>query len=195
MEEKQLSEKESLELIDRMIHEGKNYFDESGINSLIGGFSILICSLLAFATAKGWSFPFNPFYLLIPAFLVQTFFWRKGERQKKAKTFSDEAIDHVWGGFYISVFVVVMAGAFSGIGYVIISICLFLTTLAAFCTGTIAKFRYLIFTSGVCWCLAAGSLFLLNEYSYLLLAVAAILVWIIPGFLMNAYLKKLHYGK
>lgn len=195
MEEKQLNESESFELINRMIHEGKNYFNESGINSLIGGFSILICSLLAFAIDKGWSFPFNPFYLLIPAFLVQTFFWRKGEQQKKAKTFTDEAIDHIWAGFYLSVFVVIIAGSFSGIGYIIVSICLFLSALAAFCTGMIAKFRYHIFTSVVCWCLAAASFFLLNEYSYLLLAAAAILTWIIPGFMMNAYLKKMHYGK
>lgn len=195
MEEKQLSEKESIELINRMIHEGKNYFNENGTNSLIGGFSILICSFLAFAMARGWSFPFNPFYLLIPAFLVQTFFWRKGELEKKAKTFTDEAIDQVWGGFYISVFVAVIAGTFSGIGYIIVSICLFLSALAAFCTGMIAKFRYHIFTSVVCWCLATASFFLLNEYSYLLLAATAVLVWIVPGFMMNAYLKKLHYEK
>lgn len=195
MEEKQLSQQESFELIDRMIHEGKNYFDESGVSSIIGGFSVLICSLLSFAIAKGISFPFNPFYLLVPAFVAQVLFWRKGEKQKTAKTFTDEAIDQVWGGFYLSVFVVVMAGIFSGRGYMIISVCLFLFAIASFCTGMIAKFRYHIFASAVCWVLAAASFFLQGENSYLLLAVAAIIIWIVPGFMMNAYLKKLHYGK
>lgn len=195
MKEENLSEQESLELINRMIHEGKNYFDESGTGPLIGGFSVLICSLLAYLSSKGWHFPFHPFYLLIPAFILQTYFWKKTEQQKKAKTFTDEAIDRVWGGFYISAAIVVVAGILSGIEYIIIPVCLFLSALAAFCTGMMAKFRYHIFTAVACWCLAAASLFFLNENSYLLLAVAAIIVWIIPGFMMNAYLKKLHYGK
>ena len=138
MKEENLSEQESLELINRMIHEGKNYFDESGTGPLIGGFSVLICSLLAYLSSKGWHFPFHPFYLLIPAFILQTYFWKKTEQQKKAKTFTDEAIDRVWGGFYISAAIVVVAGILSGIEYIIIPVCLFLSSLAAFCTGMMA---------------------------------------------------------
>ena len=66
MEEKQLTEKESLALINQMIHEGKNYFQESGAGPIAGGIGVVISSLLAYAVAKGASFPFNPFYLVIP---------------------------------------------------------------------------------------------------------------------------------
>lgn len=195
MEEKQLTEKESLELINQMIYEGKNYFQESGAGSLVGGFGLLLCSLLAYAVAKGTAFPFNPFYLLIPVFLVQLFFARKDEQQKKAKTFTDEAVDYVWVGFFFSIVTVVVGGSIAGVGNTVVSICLFLYAFAAFCTGMITRFRYMIFASVVCLLLAAASLFLLNEVSYLLLALAAILIWIVPGFMMNAYLKKQRHAK
>ena len=189
MEEKQLSEKESLALINQMIHEGKNYFQESGLGSIVGGFGLMLCSVLAYVVAKGTAFPFNPFYMLIPIFLLQVFFARKDEQKKKAKTFTDEAIDYIWVGFFLSVIVAVVAGSLADLGLAVISVCLFLYAFAAFCTGMITRFRYMIFASVVCLLLAGISLFLQNEISYLLLALAAVLVWIIPGFMMNAHLK------
>lgn len=195
MEEKQLTEKESLLLISRMIHEGQHYFQESGAGSLVGGFGLVLCSLLAFARDKGWAFPFNPFYLLLPVFLLQLFLSRQQEQKKTAKTFTDEAIDYLWIGFFVSVFTVIVAGTIAGAGYVSVSISLFLFAFAAFCTGLLAKFRYLIVAASLCFLLAAFSLFLLNAFSYLLLAATAILVWIVPGFLMNAYLKKQEHAR
>lgn len=195
MKEKQLTERESLELISQMIHEGKNYFHESGAGSLLGGFGVLLCSLLAFAQAKGWSFPFNPFYLLIPVFAGQVYLSGKEEKKKVAKTFTDEAIDFIWIGFFISVLMAVVAGSLAGLGYVTVSISLFLFAFAAFCTGLLAKFTYLVVAAGFCFLLAATSLFLQNEYTCLLLAATAILVWVIPGFMMNAYLKTQAHGR
>jgi hypothetical protein len=60
--EKQLTEKESLQLINRMIHEAKGYFYESGMATLVYGFSILLCSTLAWLRDKPRiTFPFHPF--------------------------------------------------------------------------------------------------------------------------------------
>jgi FtsH-binding integral membrane protein len=195
MEEKQLSEEQSLELIHQMIYESKHYFQESGLASLVGGFSLLLCSLLAFAVKKGMAFPFNPFYLLIPAFLLQVFFSRREEQKKKAKTLTDAAIDYVWTGCFLSVFIVIVSGSLAGLGYMVASICLFLLAFAGFCTGMITHFRYLIVASVICLLLAAASLFLQNEISYLFLAATGTLLWIVPGFMMNAYLKKLQHAR
>jgi hypothetical protein len=193
-QEKQLSEKESLQLINRMIHEAKGYYYESGIAALVYGFSILICSIISWLTAKQMmSFPFQPFYLLIPIFFVQSFIQMREEKKKKAKTFTDEAIDYVWMGFFFSVFATCTA-AFAGFGYVIISIVLILSGLAAFLTGMISKFKYHIIISFVIWIIAAVSFFIQNETGYLLLAASSILVWIIPGFILNAMFKKVKHA-
>ena len=188
--EKQLTEKESLQLISRMIHEAKGYFYESGMAALVYGFSILLCSILAWLRDKQMiAFPFHPFWLIVPVFFVQSWIQIREEKKKKAKTFTDEAIDYVWMGYFLSVFVAFTA-AFAGFSYIIISIILLLTGLATFLTGTISKFRYNIIVSFIIWILAAISFFLQNENIYILLAASAVLVWIVPGFILNAAFKK-----
>ncbi|MEJ7683804.1 MAG: hypothetical protein WKG06_39280 [Segetibacter sp.] len=99
--EKELTGEESLKLINRMIYEAKGYFYESGIGALVWGFSILLCSLLTYAIdVRIITFPFAPFYLLVPVFFVQAWIQMKENKKKKAKTFTDEAIDYVWTGFF-----------------------------------------------------------------------------------------------
>lgn len=188
--EKHLSEKESLRLINRMIHEAKGYFHETGIAAIVYGFSILICSILAWCRDKNMmSFPFHPFYLLIPVFFIQSWIQVKEEKKKKAKTFTDEAVDYIWMGYFLSVFATFTA-AFAGFDYIIISVILLLTGLAAFLTGMLTKFCYHVIISVITWILAAISFFVQNENIYLLLAASAIIVWIIPGFILNAVFKK-----
>jgi len=192
--EKQLSEKESLQLINRMIHEAKGYYYESGIAALVYGFTILICCVLSWLNVKNIiDFPFQPFYLLVPVFFVQSFIQMREEKKKKAKTFTDEAIDYVWMGFFLAVFATCTA-AFAGFSYIIISIVLILTGLAAFLTGIITRFKYHIVVSFIVWIIAAVSFFFQNETSYFLLAASAILVWIVPGFMLNATFRKLNHA-
>jgi len=194
MEEKQLSEKESLLLISRMIYEAKGYFYESGLSALVYGFTVVICSLLTYAVDKQMiTFPFHPFYIFVPVFFIQAWIQYKEEKKKKAKTFTDEAIDYVWMGFFLSA-IAAFSATIAGLGYIVISIILFLTGFAAFLTGMIAKFKYDIVVSFLVWLLGIISFFMLNPNIYLLLATAAILVWIIPGFILNVTFKKLHHG-
>jgi len=82
-EEKQLSGEESLRLINKMIHQAKGYFHESGLGALVYGFTGLLCSVLAYL--KGLDvivFPFNPYFLMVPVFFVQSFIKYKGDRRK-----------------------------------------------------------------------------------------------------------------
>src|SRR5256885_9753000 len=100
MEEKEMTGQESFQLINRMIYEAKGYYYENGIAALVYGFSIFFFSILAFMIEKKiFTFPFHPFYMLIPVFFVQSWIQYKQEKKKKAKTFTDEAIDYVWTGF------------------------------------------------------------------------------------------------
>jgi len=57
-------------------------------------------------------------------------------------------------------------------------------------TGMITKFRYHIISSIVCLFLAGISFFMQNQNSYLLLAIAATIVWIIPGFMLRSKFKE-----
>ena len=190
MEEKELSNEESLKLINRMIYEAKGYFYESGIGGLIYGFSIAICSLLTYFREKEiLAFPFNPFYLMTPIFFLQGWIQYKEEKKKKAKTYIDESVNYVWLGYFLSVFAA-LCGNFANAGYIIITIILFLTSLAAFITGMLTKFRYHVICGIICMLISIASFFMQNVNIYLLLSVMAVMVWLIPGFILRAHFKK-----
>lgn len=192
--EKELTGEESLKLINRMIYEAKGYFYESGIGALVWGFSILLCSLLTYAIdVRIITFPFAPFYLLVPVFFVQAWIQMKENKKKKAKTFTDEAIDYVWTGFFLSAIAACSAN-FTGATYIDVTIILFLTGFATFSTGMVAKFNYHKVSGVICLLLACVSFFMQNADIYLLLAVTAVMVWIIPGFILNATFKKQQYA-
>lgn len=194
-DEKQLSGEESMQLITRMIYEAKGYYRESGIGGLIYGFSVLLCSVLSYLKEESIiSFPFHPFYLMIPVFFAEGWVQVKEEKKKIAKTFTDEAIDYVWTGFFLAVLVALCAG-FAGVHYIQVSFIIILAGLASYLTGMLAKFRYLIVAGFICWAAGIISFFMRNPAIYLLLAGVAVLVWVIPGFILNADFKKQHHGR
>ncbi len=190
MEDKELSGEESLRLINRMIYEAKGYFSESGLSAIIYGISILICTVLAYFYEKGSiHFPFHPFFLMTPVFFIQGWVQYREEKKKKVKTFTDEAVDYVWTGFFLAT-LAALCGNFANAGYIIVTIILFLTAFAVFITGLITKFRYNIFFGIICLLLAIISFFIQNVNIYLLMAADAIIVWLIPGFILRAHFKK-----
>lgn len=189
-QEEQLSGEESLKLINKMIHQAKGYFHESGLGALVYGFTGLLCSVLAYLHAVDVIvFPFNPYFLMVPVFFIQSIIQYKEDRRKAAKTFTDEAIDYVWLGFFIAV-LAVMCAAFAGIDYMRMSFVIILAGLASFLTGMLAKFRYMVIAGFVCWAIGIVSFFQQNPSIYLLVAVVTILIWIVPGFILLNHFKK-----
>lgn len=189
-EEKQLSGEESLQLINRMIHEAKGYFHETGFGALVYGFTTLVCCVLAYMRYAGFiHFPFHPLYIMLPVFVGQGIIQYRQDKKKAAKTFTDEAIDFVWMAFFIASLTAFCAG-FAGVQYIQISFVIILAGMASFLTGMLSKFRYLIICSFVCWAAGIISFFVQNPAIYLMLAVVSILIWVVPGFILNAYFKK-----
>ena len=188
MNQEELSTEKSIKLINRMIYEARGYFYESGLSALVYGLSVLISSLLAYAVAKGHlQIPFTPFWLLVPVFFIQAFIQMREEKKKKVKTFTDETVDYVWMGYFLAV---IIAASFVGITYKSITVFLFLTGYASFITGMITKFTYHKITGVISLLIAAYSFYQQDESIFLLLALTAILVWIIPSFILRAHFNK-----
>ena len=171
-----------------MIYEARGYFHESGLSALVYGLSVLTSSLLAYAMAKGYiQLPITPFWLLVPVFFIQAFIQMREEKKKKVKTFTDETIDYVWMGYFLSV---IIAASFVGITYKSITVFIFLTGYASFITGMITKFTYHKVTGVISLLIAAYSFYQQDESIFLLLALTAILVWVIPSFILRAHFNK-----
>ena len=193
MEEKILTEKESLELISGMISKAKNHYYESGNSALLWGFANVICFTLAYfqESSVGLKLPFNPFWLMIVAALFQVYFSWKERASKSTVTFKDEAHYYVWFAFGISIFILTVAGGFSGIGYIVLPMLLLLFGIPTFISGSIKKFPPLIIGGIICWCLSVVSFFFQENEVFLFVALGAFCAWVIPGFI----LRKNYYNK
>ena len=187
MEEKTLSEKESLVLISEMISKAKNHYYESGLGALLWGFTNVICFSLAYmdATVKWFNLSFDPFYLMGITFILQLYFDRKEKRFQKAVTYKDEAHKYVWMAFGISLLILVITGNIVKIGFVGLALILLLFAIPTFISGCINKFKPFIIGGIACWILSVTSFFYQGYFTYLLVALGAAIAWIIPGFILR----------
>ncbi len=191
--EQQFSEQDSLQLINSMINKAKNSYSESGTLYLVWGFTILICSVTQFIAIKFFNYQqaYYIWFLTWGVFFYQVFFLARKKKRVKVKTYTDEILGYVWICFivclFVMLFVLIQSKSFTLINTVI----LVLYGIPTFLSGAILKVRPLVIGGIACWVLAEVSLFIPIEYHILLISVAVIVAWIIPGmFLRNKFLKQ-----
>ena len=186
MKEKVLTEKESLALITGMISQAKNHYHESGSTALLWGFTNVIVFVLVYLQSKDWlDIPFNPFWLMIIAAIIQVYFFWKKRGAEKTVTFKDEAHYYVWIAFGISVLILTVAGGFADIGYIVLPLLLLLFGIPTFISGCLKKFKPLIFGGIICWTLSIISFFFHGNEVFLFVASGAFCAWVIPGFILR----------
>ena len=192
MDNKSLSEKESLELISSMISQAKNHYYESGLGALLWGFTNLICFVLVYLeeTVRSFRLPFNPFYLMFITLILQLYFDRKEKRYKRTITLKDEMCGYLWISFCIAVLILTIAGGFANIGYIVLPLLLLLFGIPTFTTGLITKFSPFIVGGIACWVFCIITLYYQSNFTYLFVAAGAGVAWIIPGFILRARFYK-----
>ena len=90
-QENQLTEKESLELITRMINKAKDACHDTGITAIMWGLVIIICSLVRVAELHfGFRLPFDIYILTYIAIIPQIYFSVQEKKRKKARTYDDQ---------------------------------------------------------------------------------------------------------
>jgi hypothetical protein len=191
-EEKQMSDKESLELITLMINKAKNRFSENGFLYLLWGWVILICCLVQFSLLYFFNYDdaYYIWYLTWIAVIVYWFYRNKKKKTRAIRTYTDEISGFVWLVFIICtallVFILINAGAVNYINPAI----LVMYGMPTFLSGIILKFRPLIIGGILCWLLSLLSLLTEYDFQLLVIAIAVIAAWLIPGYLLQKKYKK-----
>jgi hypothetical protein len=195
MEEKTLSPEESLKLISNMIGQAKARFSENGHLYLLWGWAVLVCSVAQFILLK--FVKFEQHYMVWMAtwlvFIYQAFYLRQQQKKIKVRGYADQVISAVWITFVILMFLFgFLFGFLIGEDYyrVIQPGFLALYGMPTVLSGTILQFRPLIIGGVCCWLLSVLSLFIPADYQILLISVAVIVAWIIPGYMMRIKYKK-----
>ncbi len=200
MEEKQLSENESLELISKMINKAKQSYKDTGISSMLWGIVISLCSLVRFAEIEfNFSLPFNIYWLTFVAVVPQILISIRENKGKNYKTYDDTYMLYVWMGFGISigllVFITSVVGSeaekssFPFYEY-ISSFFLLLYGIPTFITGTACKVRPMLWGALLCWICSITTVYTNGKIDLLLTAFAAIFAWLIPGIIMQLDFRK-----
>lgn len=192
MDDRVLSEKESLELISSMINKAKNRFSENGFLYMLWGWGILVCCLAQFVITyyfenKNGQYVWFITWLLM---IVNIFYVRKANKERQLRTYTEELYGIVWAVFIICVFLLMFILIQTGNSKSIHAAILVMYGMPIFLSGIILKFRPLLLGGICCWIFSILSPFVSIEFQLLLIAAAIISGWLIPGYLLQSKYKK-----
>ena len=182
----EMTQAESMALIASMINKAKNRFSENGLLYLWWGWIVFACCIIQFIAL--YFFNENAWYVWLSTWamaIIQIFIIKKKRRTQKVNTYTEEINGFVWLAFFICLILSLFIVSYSGNQKLIYPILLVLYGMPIFLSGVILKFKPLIMGSICCWIFSVLALFILAEFQLLLVAVAVLLAWIIPGYLLR----------
>jgi hypothetical protein len=194
--ESNFTPQESLQLIESMINRAKDKYAEDGSMYLMWGWLVFICSLAQFLLLHVFQYEYHYIVWLatIPFFIFQLFYVSKKQKQQKVVTYTDHIVGYVWITFAI---VIILLGFIVGLLTTgeyythIIHILLAIYGIPVFLTGVIVRFKPLTIGGIACWILCIISCFItVYDYQFLLIPVAMLAAWVIPGYLLRAKYKQ-----
>lgn len=193
--ESSFTQVESLELIQSMINKAKNRFTENGHLYLLWGWLVLICSVTQFVLLHFVHYPRHYMVWISTWALViyQTIYIYRREKKAKVQTYTNDIIGYVWITFVIMmVLFAFLFGQVMGQEYYkfINPGFLALYGMPTFLSGTILRFKPLRIGGICCWALSCIAPFVPYDYQLLLLALAVVIAWIVPGYILQAKYKK-----
>ncbi len=190
-----MTEKESLELITSMINRAKEKVNESGTLYLIWGWLILFCCLVQFVGLHFLNYP-NAYLIWFLTWILaiyQVFYIRKKRKSSTVKTYMREINGYVWLVFFICMILIFFIESRFQVYSISNPLLLVLYGMPTFLSGIILKFKPLIIGGICCWALSVLSTFIPFDYQLLLIAIAIISAWIVPGYILKQNSKKENY--
>jgi hypothetical protein len=214
MEEKNISEEESLQIITQMIAKAKHNFHENGTSAILWGSVVAVCGLVSFAEMN-WdiSIGFDIWLLTFGAILPQVFLSIREQRQRRVLSHTEAAMNAIWIVYGISIFALVFYFntvphttdrllAEEGRHFLEVkpdgstvpfhlfvpspgSLLLLLYAIPTMATGIAHKFRPMLVAAVLCYAFFIISCFVSTSYDMLLNGLAGIFNWLIPGLILR----------
>lgn len=200
-EENQLSEQESLSIIQQMIDTAKQEQKDDGKGWIVWGWMLFSASILSYINLKtGW---FSTFFfwdifgaLTIVLFIIEAVRNFVFKKKTKVKTYTQAIFEKLNIGFFISLMFIIVAMNTGDVhptkGFALL-MCLYGFWILIY--GSLLNFKPSIIGAFITFVIAYFSIFLDNrnfDIVMLLQAVAVLCGYIIPGHIANRQFKKLH---
>lgn len=185
MENKNLSGKESLELITEMINTAKGNIQDSYIFFLIWGWLVMIACLLNYGLLKFTSLehPELAWSVLIIGFFLSGWYGYKSGKSSQVKTYSDRIYSHIWLAFLVGYFILLFF--MENINYNINPLIMIMAGGSTYLSGITIKFSPLIYGGIVLWISAIICFMLPGDLQLLTVAGGILLGYLIPGYILK----------
>lgn len=199
MEEKRLTEQESLQLIRQMIDTAKTEQKDDGKGWIIWGWLIFLASLFSYFNVQ-YSWTDNTFFFWNGFGLFTILFFSYGairyffvQKRVRVKTYTQDLFNKLNVGFFITLMLIIISinlGVDPKKGFALL---LGLYGFWILIYGAVLNFRPSIIGAYVTWMFALASLFVdAFAWTMLLHAAAVLCGYIIPGHMANAEFNKIN---
>lgn len=192
MEEREINEQESLEIISQMIQSAKVSLSDDGIYFLLWGCAVFLCAMSQFILIQtgtsdgGIIWPI----VMIGAGVVSTIIGRSRAQKAKVKTFVEGAIHYIWIAFGISLFIILVFANTNTNWEGIYPMIMILYGIGTFVSGGVLRFRPLKLGGFFCWACAVAAFFVPFQYQLLIISAAVLFGFIIPGLMLRNRYKR-----
>jgi hypothetical protein len=191
MEKEKLDPHQSLQIIENMIHRAKNSFSENGHLYLLWGWVILACSLLHFVALKFqlWQSPEMIWMLTWAALIYQIIYIARQAKKQVVNSYAGDMLKAIWLVFIGCGLIMGFVTSRNGNWEMMYPLILMLYGMPTILSGIVLRFRPLVAGGLICWALSIAGGFIPLLYNLLLVAVAVVAAWIIPGYLLRSKYK------
>lgn len=183
-EDKQLTQEESLQIIQEMIAAAKSDVKADSFIFLLWGYLVFIASISQFIMVKMNIEHNDIVWLLMPlGGLITAIYFMRNKKKEKSKTHVGEFLKFVWIAFAAAMCVVMFSNSLGG--NQMLPTIMTLYGIGLFVTGGALKFNPLIFGGLFCWICAIIGFQSQVIYQLLIIAAAVLGGYIIPGHLIQ----------
>ncbi len=187
MEEKNITEQESLVIIQQMMNKTKEQlFDNSNL-FLLWGFAAFICTVTQYILIKTNIQNSEAVWIAMPIIAVIHIYIVIKQRSKiKVQTYNGNAISALWTAIGFAFISIVF---FASQKINILPTIILLYAIGTFVTGKIIDFKPLVIGGSISFLLSIAIAFIKDENQLLIMAAAILISYIIPGFLLKKEYK------
>ena len=184
-------EKQSLEIIGRMIENARQGIQDNGFFYLLWRHLVIASTHTHYVLQYMYTYryPWLSWAVLMPAGgIVSMIYGMKMDKKQGAKTYIEKNMMYVLVAFLVSLLIVLfMMPLLRQNTYPLV---LVMYGIWLFCSGGMLRFRPLIAGGVINWFFGILAFYQTFEYQLILLAAAVLIGYIIPGHLLNMQYKK-----
>ncbi|HSN60721.1 MAG TPA: hypothetical protein VLR49_07290 [Ferruginibacter sp.] len=188
MQDQNISPQESLLLIQSMIAKTRKDMGDNSAHFLLWGWITFIACIGQFVLKNMLHYEkhYLVWLLMFPGIVISIFLGMKQGKKREAITYVGESMKYLWMGMGISYFVLSMILTRLGWGSNIFPFFILLYGLGTFISGKFLQFSPFVWGGLAAWALAVTATFFNYDYQMLIGAVAILISYIIPAYMLRS---------